>query len=242
MMDYDLFLSLPEAAAQTGREGTLAVFRPEGTVRGVVLAVHGSGRGIADYRDTPFYAEQRDISLGYGFAFAALENGPDTYGTDDGVRRLGLAVAELRRMFSADRIALWATSAGGVCALRAAAEQRDAVSALIGTFPAADLNSVFPILASCRRAWKAEGISPSEFAERIRGKNPPDLFGRLRGLPMFLAHGLMDKAVPYGGNSALLERIGAKVHVLPDGVHGTEDFRYYDIAPHAAFDFLNHEK
>ena len=235
-------ISLDGAAVRYPRQGMLAVFRPEGDVSGVVLAVHGSGRGIDDYSRTPFYLKQRDISLENGHAFAVLENGPDTYGTDEGLFDLTLAAEELFGLFRTDRIVLWATSAGGVCALRYAAGHREHVSAFIGTFPVADLNSVFPILQSCRRAWDAEGLTPEGFAEKIKGKNPPDLTDSLRGLPMFIAHGLEDRAVPYHENAGLLVRIGAKIHTVPDGVHGTEDYRYYEHAPYAAFDYLKHEK
>ena len=237
-----MLIDLPRAIVRYPRQGTLAVFRPENDVSGIVLAVHGSGRGIDDYSRTPFYAKQRDISLEYGHAFAVLEDGPDTYGTDEGVRNLTLAAEELFGLFHTDRIVLWATSAGGVCALRYAAGHREHVSAFIGTFPVVDLNAVFPILQSCRRAWDAEGMTPEGFAEKIKGKNPPDLFGSLCGLPMFIAHGLADRAVPYKENAAVLRRIGANIHTIPDGVHGTEDYRYYEHAPHEAFEYLKHEK
>jgi len=234
-----MLISLNGAVVRYPRQGMLAVFRPEGDVSGVVLAVHGSGRGIDDYSCTPFYARQRDISLENSYAFAILENGPDTYGTDEGLFNLTLAAEELRGLFHTDQIVLWATSAGGVCALRYAAENKKNVSAFIGTFPVVDLNSVFPILASCRRAWDAENLTPEEFAAVIRYKNPPDFLDNLRGLPMFLSHGIADNAVPYSENAAVLEHIGAKLHTIPDGVHCTEDYRYYEQAPYAAFHYLH---
>ena len=53
-----------------------------------VLACHGSGRCAQSYRDVPFYAAQRDLALSAGYAFAACDLGPDTYGTPRGLEKL----------------------------------------------------------------------------------------------------------------------------------------------------------
>ena len=113
MTPAEQVFDLPGARVSYLGQGRLAVYEPGSNINGVVLALHGSGRGIADYTEVPFYKRQLEISFSYGFAFAVLENGPDTYGTDDGVFNTCLAADALMKMYGADRIALWATSAGG---------------------------------------------------------------------------------------------------------------------------------
>ena len=46
-------------------QGRLSVTLPDESAAGspVVLALHGSGRGIDDYHTVPFYRRQRDICL-----------------------------------------------------------------------------------------------------------------------------------------------------------------------------------
>ena len=225
---------LPETKMNYPGEGRLAVYIPAHTTHGVVLALHGSGRGIADYRTVPFYMKQLEISVNYGYAFAVLENGPDTYGTDDGVHNTDIAVKYLQNKFGTERIIFWATSAGGACAFRYIIEHPNTISAVIGTFPVVDLKSAFTVLSSCRRAWHAENMTLEEYSKKIEHKNPADAIEKLSGIPMYIAHGRMDKAVPFESNSALLAKAGAVIHELKDGIHSTDDMRYYDTAPHMA--------
>ena len=202
----------------------------------VVLALHGSGRGIEAYHTIPFYIRQRDICLSYGYTFAVLQNGPDTYGTDEGLHNTVLAAEELLKKYTSQRtLILWATSAGGVCAFRYAAGNPDKVRGIIGTFPVADLANVFTLLSSCRAAYDRKEGEYEAFAQQIRDKNPASFLPELRNIPMYIAHGTLDRAVPYRENALLLaEKAGAHLYTVEDGVHGTADFRYYDHAPHEA--------
>ena len=59
--------------------------------------------------------------------------------------KTNLAVNEMLNNISDGGIYLWATSAGGVCAFRYAAENPGCVSGIIGTFPVFDTASVFPV-------------------------------------------------------------------------------------------------
>lgn len=206
----------------------------------VVLALHGSGRGIEAYHTLPFYMRQRDICLGYGCAFAVLQNGPDTYGTDEGLYNTALAAEELLKNYTSRRdLILWATSAGGICAFRYAAENPKKVRGIIGTFPVVDLVSVFPLLSSCRAAYGRREEEYEAFAEQIRDKNPASFLPRLGNIPLYIAHGTADRAVPYRENALLLsEKAGAHLYTIENGAHGTADFRYYDHAPHDALQNL----
>ena len=207
-------------------QGRLSVALPDDFAEDspVVLALHGSGRGIEAYHTLPFYMRQRDICLGYGCAFAVLQNGPDTYGTDEGLYNTALAAEELLKNYTSRRdLILWATSAGGI----------------IGTFPVVDLVSVFPLLSSCRTAYGRMEEEYEVFAEQIRDKNPASFLPRLGNIPLYIAHGTADRAVPYRENALLLsEKAGAHLYTIENGVHGTADFRYYDDAPHDALQNL----
>ena len=223
-------------------QGRLSVTVPENPADNspVVLALHGSGRGIADYHTVPFYMRQRDLCLEYGYTFAVLQNGPDTYGTEEGLHNTILAAEELLTHWTSQRsLILWATSAGGVCALRYAAGNMEKVRGMIGTFPVVDLLNVFPILVSCRAAYGYTEEDYELFAEQIQGKNPAVFLPCLRKIPMYIAHGTADRAVPYRENALLLSnKAGAHLWTVEDGVHGTKDFRYYDHAPHDALQLL----
>ncbi len=223
-------------------QGRLSVAVPENPADDspVVLALHGSGRGIDDYHTVPFYMRQRDLCLEYGYTFAVLQNGPDTYGTEEGLHNTMLAAEELLNLWTSQRsLILWATSAGGVCAFRYAAENPEKVRGIIGTFPVADLQNVFPILASCRAAYGRTENEFEAFAMQIQGKNPAGFLPRLRKIPMYIAHGTADRAVPYCDNALLLsEKADAHLYTIEGGVHGTADFRYYDQASHDALQTL----
>jgi len=231
---------LPGAAVRYPKigQGRLSVTVPKVSADDspVVLALHGSGRGIDDYHSHPFYMRQRDLCLEYGYTFAVLQNGPDTYGTDEGLHNTALAAEMLLNHWTSQRsLLLWATSAGGVCAFRYAAGNPEKVRGIIGTFPVVDLESVFPVLSSCRAAYSLTENEFETFAIQIQGKNPAELLPRLRQIPMYIAHGTRDRAVPYRDNALLLsEKAGAHLYTIENGVHGTADFRYYDQVPHDA--------
>ena len=202
----------------------------------MVLALHGSGRGIDSYDEVPFYIRQKEIALENGYAFAILQNYQDTYGTDTGYHNVKLAANELLTNWTnGTKLILWATSAGGVGMYRYTAENPQNIRALIGTFAVFDLEKVFPTLASCRKAWDADQLSPARFAELVQGKNPGRMLNKLKGIPIYLAHGTQDSAVPLDLSSQILaDEAGAYLYKIEGGVHGLEDFRYYDEAPRKA--------
>lgn len=225
-MTRQIGLTIP----QTGVQRELKITFPEICTDGacpVVLALHGSGRGIGDYDTVPFYVRQKEISLGYGYAFAVLQNGRDTYGTDEGVANVHAAVVWLTENISHGiPVTLWATSAGGICAWRYAAVHPENIRAIIGTFALYDLDCGLRLLQSCRDAWSGKDTS---------GRNPAENRALDGKIPIFLAHGTDDTAVPPEPNACRLAAdTGAYLHMVEKGVHGTGDFRYYEKAPHPA--------
>jgi pimeloyl-ACP methyl ester carboxylesterase len=202
----------------------------------VVIAVHGSGRGAADYWQTPFYSRQRELALEHGCLFAVVSNGPDTWGLGDGLYNLRLLTEYVAANYPvADRFLFWATSAGGVLAHRMAAEYPQRVAAVLGTFPVYDLAREFRVLPSCSKAWGTQ--DETAFLRRIAGKNPPELAEKLENIPYFIAHGDSDSAVPLEDHSLrLAQRLGENVHlqVIPGGEHGTGDLRYLETMPQRA--------
>jgi len=215
-------------------QGNLVIHLPDGwDGESMVLALHGSGRGTQSYDEVPFYIRQKELALGEGYAFAILQNMQDTYGTDIGYHNVCLAAEELLTNWThGEKLTLWATSAGGVGMYRYAAEHAENVRALIGTFAVFDTEKVFPVLASCRKAWGADGKTAEEIAKIVEGKNPGKMLDALRGIPIYLAHGTADKSVPIELSAQIAaDELGAFLHRIEGGVHGLEDYRYYDEAP-----------
>ena len=229
---------LPGARVHACGQGVAGIELPE-KCQGklpVVIAVHGSGRGAPDYWQTPFYSRQREIALEHGCLFAVVSNGTDTWGLDDGLYNLQLLLQYLSDHYEiAEKVVLWATSAGGVLAHRLAYACPERIAAVIGTFPVYDLAREFRVLPSCGKAWGAE--EEAAFLEKIAGKNPPEFGNHLQGIPFFLSHGDSDEAVPLEDHSqAMARELGSGVHleVIPGGAHGTQDFRYLETMPQKA--------
>lgn len=208
-------------------QGSVYLEEPAQQPNAVVIAVHGSGRNALDYRDTPFYSRQRDIVLENGCVFAALSNRYDTWGTDDGLYNLNLLTDWLRQRYLTDKVALWATSAGGVLANRMVRSYPEKISLVIGTFPVYDLAAEFH-LVTCRRGWHTEDYS--EFQHLIAGKNPADFPDALKNHPYYITHGTDDVAVPIEKNAYKMQKdLGDNValQVIEGGVHSTENFAFY---------------
>lgn len=202
---------------------------PEGMKLPVVIAVHGSGRGAMDYRDTAFYAEQKNIALANGYIFAAISNGPDTWGLDDGLYNINLFYDFLIENYPIqEKAALWATSAGGTLANRMVKEYPEKVSFVLGTFPVYDLISGFNNVNSCKTAWGTSDLET--FQTKIEGKNPADFPDALKNHDYYIAHGSADAAVPIAENSQkMVTDVGGNVHleVIEGGVHGTSNYAFY---------------
>ena len=205
----------------------------------MIVIAHGSGRAAEDYLDVPFYVEQRDLAMRYGYAVAVISNGTDTWGTDKGVENFSRFVEYLVETYpGCTRLGIWATSAGGVTALRTIAAGKQRYDFMIGTFPVYDLLIEHQTLASCRTAWG--NLSYDTFAEQIKGKNPPDLVDALidSGCRFYITHGDADTAVPYPQNA---ERMAADLgdavtlETISGGTHGTANFAFYGAAVEAAF-------
>ncbi len=232
MTETRFVLSLP-CSDPSSATGTLDLTLPRNW-DGVhmVLALHGSGRGIADYHTVPFYSRQIEIALCHGYGFAVLENGSDTYGTDIGYARVVSAAEALLyhwiREDAPKKLTPWATSAVGIGMYRYAAEHSANVRALIGTFAMLNLTEGFRRLASCRKAWGAEDMSAEDFRQLVMGKNPADMMDKLCGIPIYLAHGNRDTAVSIDPNARrLAKESDAVLYEIPDGIQGIEDMRYY---------------
>lgn len=210
---------------------------PQGRKLPAVIAVHGSNRGALDYRDTPFYAQQRDIALSKGYLFGAISNGSDTWGLDDGLYNLKLFYDYLISNYPVqEKVALWATSAGGTLANRMVKEYPDKVSFVLGTFPVYDLLSGFEHVNSCKLAWGTD--NPETFKKLIAGKNPAEFPHALKNHDYYIAHGSADAAVPLAENTQrMVADVGSNVHleVIEGGVHGTGNFAFYGDAIEQAF-------
>ncbi len=128
----EFVFSLPGARVNYETQGKVYFVKPKNLREDrkvpVIIAIHGSGRSATDYRDTPFYMQQRDIALQNGCIFAAVTNGLDTWGLDDGLYNTNLLIAYLIENHNVKPIVgIWATSAGGVLANRMVAEYPEKV-------------------------------------------------------------------------------------------------------------------
>lgn len=211
---------------------------PEGMKLPVVIAVHGSGRGALDYKNTAFYAEQKNIALANGYIFAAISNGSDTWGLDDGLYNINLFYDYLIANYPVqEKAALWATSAGGTLANRMVKDYPDKVSFVLGTFPVYDLLSGFNNVNSCKTAWGTTNLDT--FKELIAGKNPAEFPNALKNHDYYIAHGSADVAVPIAENSQkMVTDVGSNVHleVIEGGVHGTSNYAFYGDIVELAFE------
>lgn len=230
---------LEGAAKNHPGQGTVYLAIPEGCKSSlpVVMAIHGSHRGALDYRDTPFYAQQRDIALAHGYMFACIDNGADTWGLEDGYANILRLYDHLISRYPAQPdMILWATSAGGTLAYRLAAEHPEKVRSIIGTFPVYDLEAAFRDLPSCRDAWGTEDMG--DFLQKIQGKNPAQFAEKLQNMPIFLTHGDADDAVPIRDHSLRLQAEAGKhvrVAIIPGGTHGTSNMAFYGALTEETF-------
>ena len=210
---------------------------PAGMKLPVVIAVHGSGRGALDYRDTPFYAEQKNIALANGYIFAAISNGSDTWGLDTGLENLNAFYDFLIANYPVqEKAALWATSAGGTLTNRMVKDHPEKVSFVLGTFPVYDLIAGFNV-NSCKTAWGTTDLEA--FKTLIDGKNPAQFPEALKNHDYYIAQGDADTAVPLADHSQkMVADVGSNVHlqVIEGGVHGTSDYSFYGDIIEQAFD------
>lgn len=203
----------------------------------VVFGLHGSGRSAGSYRDVPFYRYQRDRALRSGYAFIAVSNGSDGWGTDRGLERIDAVLAMLRREAGDGcEVVPWGSSAGGAMMFRLIAHLTEAtwsplVERAIGTFPVYDLFSVFETSQGCGRAWGAGSVD--ELARRVGERNPPTYPERLSGCSYWIGHGVEDAIVDIERNAGRLQRdvaaCGGRVviHRAPGG-HSTGNYAVYD--------------
>lgn len=238
--------SLSNAKVNSRDQGTVYLALPEEQdetrLRPAVVAIHGSGRSALDYHDTPFYVRQRDLVLEQGALFAAVSNGTDAWGRDDGLYNVLSLMTMLTEEFRVKpQMALWATSAGGLLAHRVIRQVPQKVAFVIGTFPVFDLSAAFARPA-CKRAWKTEDFE--EFSRRIEGRNPATFPQSLAGIKYYVAHGTADSVVPLQQHSARLkQQLGDNVYLetVEQGGHDVENFAYYGKAVEQAFrDFAHY--
>ncbi len=236
----EFVFSLPGARVNYEGQGTVYIALPENIRNDLkvpaIVAVHGSGRCATDYRDTPFYMQQRDIALKNGCLFAAVSNYQDTWGLDDGLYNTHLLIDHIIENYNVKpSVGIWATSAGGVLANQMVAEYPDKVAFVIGTFPVFDLLSGFA-LKTCKAAWKTDDLE--QFKGLIENKNPAAYPQKLTHHKYYIAHGTADAAVPISENSEKMQSLlGNNVYLekIENGVHGTADYSYYGKAITKAF-------
>lgn len=198
-----------------------------------VMACHGSGREALSYRDVPFYRRQRDIALAEGCVFASCSMGADTYGTERGLSMLEAFYDQVRTCLPVrKKTALWGSSAGGCVMLRFAMAHPERVALLLGTFPVIDPRSVFH-LESMRSAWG--NLSDAALLEKIASWNPIEHGACWPDVPIVIAHGRRDRAVPVEKNALALEKLlGERVRLfITNDEHSTSAFGLYDTPLYA---------
>lgn len=231
---------LEGARVNYSSQGTAYIAYPELTENKqlqLVFAIHGSGRSALDYRDTPFYARQRDIAIENGCIFASVSNVRDTWGRDDGLYNVSLLIDYMKKHFNIkEKVVLWSTSAGGTLACRMVEKYPEKILLVIGTFPVYDLEAAFE-LSSCKTAWKTDDFEV--FSKAIVGRNPREFSRALKYHKFFIAHGDKDDVVPLKLHSEKLkEAVGNNVYleVVKNGEHSTDNFDFYNIAVKKAFE------
>ena len=211
-------------------QGTVYIAEPECDYSFAVIAVHGSGRGALDYKNTPFYAKQRDISIENGCLFATISNCSDTWGLDDGLYNLNLLVDYIVSNYHIKtKVALWATSAGGTLTNRMVIENSEKIELVIGTFPVYDLNAAFE-LNSCKKAWFDKSENPFDI---------PSFSHSLKTVNYYIAHGDNDDVVPLEKHSLKLSmdlRDNVFLEIIKGGEHSTDNYAFYGEAVEKAFD------
>lgn len=200
----------------------------------LVIALHGSGREALSYKEVPFYRKQRDIALESGYVFAAVSNGPDTYGLDDGFSNVVKLYKHMTDEYNVyKQVALWASSAGGLMMHRFYRANKDICKLLLGIFPVFDPQTMPPI-KSMLSAFGASDI------EELREKAillSPQLFPQdiYEGMEIVIAHGKDDVTVPIGQSKKLYKQVeenGGEMQLIQkSGGHSIENFALYDT-PH----------
>lgn len=219
---------------EAGKYIALSDRAPKGKRIPWVLACHGSGREAASYRDVPFYRRQRDIALAAGCAFAACDMGPDTYGTPHGLALLEAFYVEVTQCLPLNGMtALWGSSAGGCSMLRFAMTHPERVRLLLGTFPVIDLRTVLH-LGSMRSAWG--GGDDATLLAAVSADNPMEHPEKIPPVPIVIAHGRNDKAVPIKKNALALQRALGEERVrlfITEDEHSTQAFGLYETPLYA---------
>lgn len=223
---------LPDAAGCYPGQGEVYLCIPEGReALPAVLALHGSGREALSYRDVPFYRAQRDLALSCGFLFAALSNGPDTFGQTAGAENIkGLHSLLIARCRIRPRAALWASSAGGLTMHRYLREAPERVGLLLGVFPIFDPLTQ-PAIPSFMKAYHAQ--NEAQLRAQTAFLSPQPLFSACySGITAAVAHGREDRTVPIAQSYAMCRYIrhsGGRMllHECAGG-HSTENFALYE--------------
>jgi poly(3-hydroxybutyrate) depolymerase len=234
--DYEEIVTrLPKTSGTHPGQGEAYIALP-GVSKGkwpLVMAFHGSGRGALSYKDVPFYTRQRDIALSCGFAFAAVSNGPDTFGLDAGYRNAEMLYEYMMEHFCiCETVALWGSSAGGLMMQRFFRARPVRTAVLLGIFPVYDPLSM-PTLPGMMRAFGAG--SDDELRRKAKflspGQYPQDIY---QGKTIVVAHGTDDHTVPAAQSRAWLaqtKQYGGKMTLVEKpGGHSTENFALYDTA------------
>ena len=211
-------------------QGTVYIAEPVCEYSFAVIAVHGSGRGALDYKNTPFYARQRDICIENGCLFATISNRSDTWGINDGLYNVNLLVDYIISNYPVKtKVELWATSAGGTLTNRMVIENPEKVELVIGTFPVYDLKAAFE-LNSCKNAWKDKAEKPVDI---------PEFSDLLKTVNYYITHGDNDDVVPLEKHSLKLSMdLGDNVYleIIKGGEHSTDNYAFYGKAVEKAFE------
>lgn len=214
---------------------------PEQKTKKWVMGVHGSGRGALDYRDTPFYARQRDLTLESGCAFAAISMGQAVWAKPEGFARLEELHAWMANQGYAEKCAWMATSAGGTQMFRFAQVHPEKTALLIGIFTVWDVEAQASYSRSLAREWGKEGEA---LRAAVESRNPARYADDLPHVPIVICHGLEDVAVPIRDHTLKLASVAPiALHMTREG-HSTQSFGLYDtpILSHALKQYIAREE
>lgn len=227
--------TLPHPAGHYDGQGVVYIALPSGqedAPRPLLLALHGSGRDALCYRDVPFYRIQRDIALSCGYRFAAVSNGPDAFGLDDGLANVESLYGWMCARYPlSGRAALWATSAGGLMMHRFYRLYPERISLLLGVFPIFDPLTM-PPLRSMLRSFGAQNAC--ELCKKVTalGLAPSTCSpGTYYGARAVVAHGRDDAAVPITQSYAMRVQVlrdgGRMTLIETPGGHSTKNYAIY---------------
>lgn len=196
----------------------------------LLIALHGSGREALSYRDVPFYTKQRNLALKCGYIFACISNGSDTFGTDKGYDNIIKLYEYMKTNYKIqNKIALWASSAGGLMMHRFYRAFPNEIKLLLGTFPIYNPMTTKK-LASLLDAYGAK--SEEDLMNIVKEYSPNEFpLNIYEDTKIVIAHGSEDDTVLLSQSEELFNQVndygGDMDLIKTPGGHSVENFALY---------------